>query len=224
MIFSCEDRAVFSNSYPLTLCNEVGSPIQTKEAIVKPLVTTMTSTHVIVSDYENVYVWQHNLLVQESKYSKVVRKHVDRERILNIHESGNIRAKTADEFQFKEDSKLDRICCICASLDCFFIGCESGRIHKYSLPNSVLVHSFGFISQPIRMQLNSGRSKLGLIDCNNILKVLNVESRDTSSTKVTNTILPFERKDIWSFQWSNDDPDSLIAMEKSKIVNLSTFG
>lgn len=48
-----------SHPYVLILCNAIGTPIDSKYIDVEPINLTMTSTHVIVTSAECVYIWAH---------------------------------------------------------------------------------------------------------------------------------------------------------------------
>ena len=84
----------------------------------------------------------------------------------------------------------------------------------------------------MHMELNCASTKLGLIDSNGLFTILDLEARiseaeekDGSAGSSKYILGPFygrrltiERKDVWDIKWSEDDPDMIVIMEKTKMV------
>jgi len=63
------------------------------------------------------------------------------------------------------------------------------------------------------MYININGSRIAIIDTAGILSLYEFDQSSNNDT----TKLSFEKKDVWDFKWSLDDPISFVYMEKSRM-------
>ena len=65
------------------------------------------------------------------------------------------------------------------------------------------------------LRLNCNSSKLGIIDNNGMLCLMDLDATDESSGAAGKQI-QFERKDTWDMRWAEDNENSFAVMEKTR--------
>ncbi|XP_034051333.1 WD repeat-containing protein 35 isoform X2 [Thalassophryne amazonica] len=213
------------SQYVLFLCNSIGTPLDSKYIDIDPLFVTMTKTHVIAASREAFYIWQYRVAKKLTavEINQVTRmKKEGRERIYHIDSNpsggndGNIDfAKAFTETQ-------DPICGITATDKTLIVGRESGVIHRYTLPNVVLIQKYTLNNRAHHLFLNCNSSRLAIIDIAGVLSLLDLEARSSSDNSASSQASAgdpskFERKDVWDMKWANDNPDLFAMMEKTRM-------
>ncbi|XP_032877389.1 WD repeat-containing protein 35 isoform X1 [Amblyraja radiata] len=208
--------------YVLVLCNSIGTPLDSKYIDIDPLFVTMTKTHVIVASKEAFYIWQYRvakkLTAMEINQVAPTRKE-GRERIYHIDDETSITGDGSLDFSRAFSATKDAICCITASDKILIMGRESGKLHKYSLPNVTLLQNYQLNCRSYQLSLNCNSSRLAIIDITGILTFFDLETRimDSTGQQVVGEEMKFERKDVWDMKWANDNPDLFAMMEKTRM-------
>ena len=222
----------------LIMCNAIGSPIESKYIHIEPKVVTMTAYHVVVSDGSLVYVWQYrslrSSLTQLEAPSASGRKG-GRERLFHISEgvTGDsvdaVRARHATRGAAEEAS--DPVTAMCGNRELLVLCFANGGAQCYDLPQLGLGprHALGCCAQ--RVSLNADGSRLAVVDAQGTAHMYNRRppkgpggddsehsySYDIASGELVGERMAFERRDVWDFCWSRDDPQLLALMSKTRM-------
>ncbi|XP_053191008.1 WD repeat-containing protein 35 [Scomber japonicus] len=223
-----EDAELESGSharYVLILCNSIGTPLDSKYIDIDPQFVTMTKTHVIAASKEAFYLWQYRVAKKLTalEINQVTRtKKEGRERVYHIDSNPSGSHDTSPDFAKAFTATRDPICCITATDKTLIVGRESGTIHKYSLPNVVLIQKYTLNNRAYYLSLNCNSSRLAIIDIAGVLTLLDLEVRSSTDDSTGNQASAgdpskFERKDVWDMKWANDNPDLFAMMEKTRM-------
>ncbi|KAM9786504.1 WD repeat-containing protein 35 isoform X1 [Syngnathus typhle] len=210
--------------YVLILCNSIGTPLDSKYIDICPLFVTMTRTHVIAASKEAFYLWQYRVAnkLTALEINQVTRtKKEGRERLYHIDSSPTGVNDNGEDFAKAFAATRDPICCIAATDNTLMMGRESGLIHRYSLPNVVLIQKYT-MNRAHHLSLNCNSSRLAVIDISGVLTLLDVESHASSGDAPGNPVSAgepskLERKDVWDMKWAKDNPDLFAMMEKTRM-------
>lgn len=85
-------------------------------------------------------------------------------------------------------------------------------VHQYSLPNVTLTTRYNLGYKAIYMTLNINSTRLAVISDNYLLKFFDI--KETGALVVPN----FEKREIWGVIWDKDRDDTLVCMEKQKVI------
>ncbi|XP_056151968.1 WD repeat-containing protein 35 [Lampris incognitus] len=211
--------------YVLVLCNSIGTPLDSKYIDIDPLFVTMTKTHVIAASKEAFYTWQYRVAKKLTalEINQVARTRKEgRERVFHIDSSPSGANEGGLDFAKAKTASEDPICCVTATDKTLIVGRESGTIHRYSLPNVVLVQKYSLNNRAYHLSLNCNSSRLAIIDISGVLTLLDLEVRASSadssgSHSAAGDPSKFERKDVWDMKWANDNPDLFAMMEKTRM-------
>uniref|UniRef100_A0AAQ4Q112 WD repeat-containing protein 35 n=1 Tax=Gasterosteus aculeatus aculeatus TaxID=481459 RepID=A0AAQ4Q112_GASAC len=211
--------------YVLILCNSIGTPLDSKYIEIDPLFVTMTKTHVIAASKEAFYLWQYRVAKKLTalEINQVTRtKKEGRERVYHIDSNPSAVSDSTPDYAKAFTATRDPICCITATDKTLVVGRESGTIHRYSLPNVVLIQKHTLNNRAFHLSFNCNSSRLAIIDIAGMLTLLDMEVRasaDYSSGNQASAGDPskFERKDVWDMKWAHDNPDLFAMMEKTRM-------
>ncbi|XP_003962343.3 WD repeat-containing protein 35 [Takifugu rubripes] len=198
--------------YVLILCNAIGTPQETKYIDIEPLFVTMTKTHVIAASKEAFYVWQYRLDLQISQMWKAKRE--KKERVYHIDSNPSGVNDSGQDFAKAFTPTRDAICCVTARDKTLIVGRKSGTLHRYSLPNVVLIQKYTLNNRPHYLSLNCNTCRLAIIDIAGVMTLLELEAGAQPSSGDPSK---FERKDVWDMKWANDNPDLFSMMEKTRM-------
>jgi len=229
-----------SGQHIVIVCNDIGSPVDSKYLHIEPLHVAMTSSHIIVASEDVVYIWM---------YRSSVSKHSDRagelagmiggnkrrtEMMFHIDESFAPGTGVHDKEGFVPPSApaQDPIACITATEHCFLVARESGLVQRYSLPHLSIEARFAIRCRPQVIAANCDSTRMSVIDINGMLTLYDVEVRSAARSSMIidheadkqaqqpdqpGTQLDFERKDVWNMRWASDNPDLFAIMEKTRM-------
>lgn len=236
-----------SGQYILIVCNDIGSPVDSKYLHIEPMHVAMTNTHVVVASDDVVYIWM---------YRSSVTKHAAPGGLAEAAGILGVGHKRRVEMMFHIDESLapgtgvhdkegfvppatatqDPIACITATEQCFLVARESGVVQRYSLPHLSLEGRFAIRCRPQVIAANCDSTRMSVIDINGMLTLYDVEikplaagsalaSRQSFVDKTgqrgdepqTGQQLDFERKDVWNMRWASDNPDLFAIMEKTRM-------
>ncbi|KAM6969516.1 WD repeat-containing protein 35 [Tautogolabrus adspersus] len=211
--------------YVLILCNSIGTPLDSKYIDIDPLFVTMTKTHVIAASKEAFYLWQYRVAKKLTalEINQVTRtKKEGRERVYHIDVNPSGAGDSGPDFTKAFTATRDPICCITATDKTLIVGRESGTVHRYSLPNVVLINKYTLNNRAYYLSLNCNSSRLAIIDISGVLTLLDLEVRASTddgagSQASAGDPSKFERKDVWDMKWANDNPDLFAMMEKTRM-------
>ncbi|KAG8538415.1 hypothetical protein GDO81_022690, partial [Engystomops pustulosus] len=187
-----------------------------------PMFVTMTKTHVIAASKEAFYVWQYRVAkkLTAMEINQLLRTRKEgRERMFHIDEAPSAAGEGLMDFNKALAATRDLICSVTASDRVLIVARESGTVHRYSLPNMVLVQKYSVSCRAYQMSMNCNSSRLAIIDISGVLTFLDLEARytDDSGQPTIGEQLKFERKDVWDMKWANDNPDLFAMMEKTRM-------
>ncbi|TNM95918.1 hypothetical protein fugu_017001 [Takifugu bimaculatus] len=160
--------------YVLILCNAIGTPQETKYIDIEPLFVTMTKTHVIAASKEAFYVWQYRLDLQISQMWKAKRE--KKERVYHIDSNPSGVNDSGQDFAKAFTPTRDAICCVTARDKTLIVGRKSGTLHRYSLPNVVLIQKYTLNNRPHYLSLNCNTCRLAIIDIAGVMTLLELEA------------------------------------------------
>ncbi|XP_057715760.1 WD repeat-containing protein 35 isoform X1 [Corythoichthys intestinalis] len=222
---SAESESGSHAKYVLILCNSIGTPLDSKYIDICPLFVTMTRTHVIAASKEAFYLWQYRVAnkLTALEINQVTRtKKEGRERVYHIDSSTTGINDNGEDFAKAFTATRDPICCCTATDKTLIVGRESGLIHRYSLPNVILIQKY-MMNRAHHLSLNCTSSRLAIIDISGVLTLLEVEvhgsTGDATGASQVSVGDPskFERKDVWDMKWAKDNPDLFAMMEKTRM-------
>mmetsp|Transcript_12201 Transcript_12201/g.31343 ORF Transcript_12201/g.31343 Transcript_12201/m.31343 type:complete len:1210 (-) Transcript_12201:196-3825(-) len=239
-IRSCDEYCVLvtkaddsSGQYIIIICNDIGSPVDSKYLHIEPQYVAMTNSHVIVASEDVVYIWMYRGSVSKQSTEGLAAA------------AGLMGAKRRTEMMFHIDETFapgtglhdkegfvppvapaqDPIACVTATDQCFLVARESGVVQRYSLPHVGMEASFIIRCRPQVIAANCDSTRMSVIDINGLLTVYEIEVAPPSghgdrSIESTGRQLDMERKDVWNMRWASDNPDLLAIMEKTRMYIL----
>ena len=238
----CQSSILANEKYHVILCDECGSTIKEKQTIIEPIFTAISNDFFLLSDHSSIYFWNHN-----SSSNKMAEKNKLAEDYEGYFDISNKDTKPSQQKLIKKEniiahlvgasssSSSDRINFICVKSSCFLVSQTSGVINIYTLPpNDIsLLHTLKLPETSpfhIFMDMNCNNSKVAVIDDNNVLKIITIDHQNHESLNIGYDQLPkqqqsqekyynnFQKKDVWKMRWSEDNPSSLVILEKSNLL------
>lgn len=227
-----------SGQHIVIVCNDIGSPVDSKYLHIEPLHVAMTNTHVIVASEDVVYLWMYKNSVVKQSQGELASVNLGNKRrtemMFHIDESFAPGSGMHDKEGFVPPAghAQDPIACVCATEHCFLVARESGVVQRYSLPHLSLEVRFSVPCRPQVISVNCDSTKMGVLDINGILTMYDVEVKSSSGGLMfgsaaepkppaagegPGTPLDFERKDVWNMRWASDNPDLFAIMEKTRM-------
>ncbi|XP_050408389.2 WD repeat-containing protein 35 [Patella vulgata] len=209
-----------NGQYVLSLCNSIGTPLDSKYIELEPVYITMTKNHVITASREAFYTWQFKNPKKLATLEMTTKRKAGAERLHHIDETPS-GASAQDEIDFQKafQPSDDPICCICASDKMLVVGRESGTMNRYSMPMLSLVNRYNLSCRPHQLALNCTSSRLAIIDIAGVLTFFDLDARvtDQDGREVVGEHLKFERKDVWDMKWADDNSELFAMMEKTRM-------
>lgn len=199
-------------SYSLTLCNSLGTTVDTKLISMEPSSVCMTPTTVFAASRDHFYVWYFRTAQTwtqvDSKPNRSANRkeqvyHVDDTPTGGVGMNGN---------QYSSKPTNDPICCLAASEKILLIGRESGLIQLYSLPSITLTNRYNVNTKPYKMAINSNSTTVSVIGVTGLLLFIKLDGSSSDSG-----LMKMERKDVWDMKWADDNPDLFAMMEKTRM-------
>lgn len=228
-----------SGQYIVIVCNDIGSPVDSKYLHIEPIHVAMTNSHVIVASEDVVYIWMYRNSVTKQAHGQSdlagimgVNQKRRTEMMFHIDESFAPGTGLHDKEGFVPPNApaQDPIACIAATEHCFLIARDSGIVQRYSLPHLSIEARFAIRCRPQVLAANCDSTRMSVIDINGILTLYDIEVRvgnrpglkgEVGEKKVASdapgTQLDFERKDVWNMRWASDNPDLFAIMEKTRM-------
>lgn len=228
-----------SGQYIVIVCNDIGSPVDSKYLHIEPLHVAMTNSHVIVASEDVVYLWMYRNSVTKQAQGELagmlgVGNKRRTEMMFHIDESFAPGTGVHDKEGFVPPvaPAQDPIACITATEHCFLVARESGVVQRYSLPYLSIETRFAIRCRPQVIAANCDSSKMSVIDINGMLTMYDIEVKSGTgrgSVADGNKIpgspkqeapgqqLDIERKDVWNMRWASDNPDLFAIMEKTRM-------
>mmetsp|Transcript_3004 Transcript_3004/g.7686 ORF Transcript_3004/g.7686 Transcript_3004/m.7686 type:complete len:1249 (+) Transcript_3004:101-3847(+) len=227
-----------SGQYILIVCNDIGSPVDSKYLHIEPMHVAMTNTHVIVASEDVVYIWMYKSSVTKHSQGELaaaagalgVGNKRKLEMMFHIDESLAPGTGAHDKESFVPPSTptQDPIACITATEQCLLVARESGIVQRYSLPHLSAESRFTIRYRPQVIAANCDSTRMSVIDINGMLTLFDIEVKGGNKqfeNKAGNrpediasgVQLDFERKDVWNMRWASDNPDLFAIMEKTRM-------
>eukprot|EP00928_Gymnodinium_smaydae_P071095 TRINITY_DN54772_c0_g1_i1.p1 TRINITY_DN54772_c0_g1~~TRINITY_DN54772_c0_g1_i1.p1 ORF type:complete len:1239 (-),score=345.63 TRINITY_DN54772_c0_g1_i1:123-3839(-) len=228
-----------SNQYIVIVCNDIGSPVDSKYIHIEPQHVVMTNYHIIIASEDVVYIWMYRSSIAKQAQNDLVGTFggVMRprwvEKIFHIDETfspgnGPSQMHEKDAFVPPRAPSQDPIACITATDQCFLIARESGLVQRYTFFLNV-ESTFPIRCRPQVIAANCDSSRMSVIDINGLLTLYDIdikpagtsgEKGGTGGQGQESTVgqqLEFERKDVWNMRWASDNPDLFAIMEKTRM-------
>lgn len=221
-----------SGQHIVIVCNDIGSPVDSKYMQLEPMQVAMTNSHVIATSEDVVYIWNYRSSVSRQAQGDLASaaagmKQRRAEMMFHIDESFAPGSGTHDKDGFVPPSTTtqDPIACICATEQCLLVARESGVVQRYSLPHLALEARFTLRCRPQVIAANCESTRMSVIDINGVLLLFDIEVKSGSFGDVKPVSpedgpgkqLDFERKDVWNMRWATDNPDLFAIMEKTRM-------
>jgi len=228
-----------SGQYIVIVCNDIGSPVDSKYLHIEPLHVTMTNSHVVVASEDVVYIWMYRSSVTKQPVGDLAaaaalgignKRRV--EMMFHIDESFAPGSGLHDKEGFVPPvaPAQDPIACITATEQCFLVARESGVVQRYSLPHLGIEARFTIRCRPQVIAANCDSTRMSVIDINGLLTLYDVEVKGSANRgsfdakpagqekeAMAGTQLDLERKDVWNMRWASDNPDLFAIMEKTRM-------
>lgn len=211
-------------SSTITLCNAIGTSLDSIVVDILVTASCMTSSQVIVSSRGSVIIWrfpslQSAILLDDKKGNMIddlwddvgdIVGDIDGQSAISRGERG-----VDDSLQMVSVSSSDDIACISCSEKILVVGLASGDFLTYRLPKASLLRSFSLASMStfspspsMKAFISFDSSRLAVIDGSSRVTIVDTESGQS---------LDFDKKEVWSFKWSTDDSSSFALAEKNKL-------
>lgn len=224
-----------SGQHIVIVCNDIGSPVDSKYMQLEPMHVAMTNSHVIATSEDVVYIWNYRSSVSRqaqgdlaSAAAGMKQRRAEMMWRFHIDESFAPGSGTHDKDGFVPPSTTtqDLIACICATEQCLLVARESGVVQRYALPHLALEARFTIRCRPQVIAANCESTRMSVIDINGVLLLFDIEVKSNSSFEDVKPVSPedgpgkqldFERKDVWNMRWATDNPDLFAIMEKTRM-------
>lgn len=224
-----------SGQHIVIVCNDIGSPVDSKYMQLEPMHVAMTNSHVIATSEDVVYIWNYRSSVSRqaqgdlaSAAAGMKQRRAEMMWRFHIDESFAPGSGTHDKDGFVPPSTTtqDPIACICATEQCLLVARESGVVQRYALPHLALEARFTIRCRPQVIAANCESTRMSVIDINGVLLLFDIEVKSNSSFGDVKPVSPedgpgkqldFERKDVWNMRWATDNPDLFAIMEKTRM-------
>ena len=151
--------------YPhvLSLCNSLGTTVDTKQLSFEPLYVAMTEHYVFAASKEHFYAWHFR--TAKTWTVEVSRSRPGRsEMVYHIDDASssvgaaNSKPVAMDSITPGENPTSDPICCLSASEKILVVGRESGQLLRYALPSLTFTNKYGTNTKPYKMDINCNSS------------------------------------------------------------------
>ncbi|KAJ1508171.1 WD repeat-containing protein 35, partial [Coelomomyces lativittatus] len=197
----------------VSVVNTLGTPLDTRSLYwFRPTSCCMNKNHVILTDGTWIAFFPYQVTGTASalsallwqKESQIKLFHADTETLsmLSDTQPANINS-----------SLVDPILGLTCTEEFLVFSRASNLIAKYHFPGMTKQATFTMPVRPHRIYMNCDGETISITDLAGVLRLLNLN-------KMTQTLLPFERKDVWAVCWSEEDPNLMAVMEKSRMIVL----
>ena len=152
--------------YPhvLSLCNSLGTTVDTKQLSFEPLFVAMTEHYVFAASREHFYAWHFRTAktwTVEVSRSRPGRSemvyHID-DASSSVGASSGSKPVAMDSITPGENPTGDPICCLSASDKILVVGRESGQLLRYALPSLTFTNKYATNTKPYKMDINCNSS------------------------------------------------------------------
>jgi WD repeat-containing protein 35 len=205
------------NTFLLSICNTLGTTVDSKYVDVKPQFITMNSTHVIIANQSQFLLWQYHTpksTMHGMKQKKDKRYHID-----DTPSGVNEVLSDLDRVSYEPSNKIihnttkDPICSIASSDKVLLVGRESGMIQEYVLPNVAICNRHSLQNRIYKMAINCNSTRAVVVDSTGLMTSIDLNDYTAKGGEVGK----IERKDVWSVCWAKDNPQLLSVMEKTRM-------
>jgi len=209
----------------LIVCNDIGSPVESRSINIEPLHMAMTAQHVVAASEDVVYVWSYRSgLAKTPGDSMYVGKAASRrvvEYMFHVDVS-LVGGAACDRESFVPNTSIgqpqDPIASIDANSQCLVVARESGVVQRYSLPHLMLEAKFVIKCRPQVVSLNCDATRMSVIDISGILTLYDIEVDNRGGTEGhVGKQLDLERKDVWNTKWADDNAELFAILEKTRM-------
>lgn len=241
------ERISGSDVYSIQLRNAIGAVVDCRIVPFAPKFISMSGLHVVAANDRTVFSWQFqsqinktglgntttaNLLSGQTdpsgaSTSSSTSKGTAKLKMFDIANTSFSTAQSPETFQILSEAIADPIVCTTISDKYLMIARKGGSITRFNLPHLTVENTYTLSDarEPSRMDFNCTSTKLGMIDSNGIFLILDLEVKSTEAGDPKYSLGPYfgrrlavERKDVWDMKWSEDDPNMVVIMEKTKMV------
>lgn len=203
--------------YLLIVCNDIGSPVESRNIPIEPQFLAMTNQHVVAASQDVVYVWSYRSSLAKGGDGLIGKSGVRRslEYMFHIDVSlGGGPACDRESFVPTGTQTPDPIACIDANAQCLVVARESGVVQRYALPHLTLEVKFVVKCRPQVIAVNSNATRMTVIDIQGVLTLYNIE---VGTDSPCGQEMDLERKDVWNIKWADDNPDLFAILEKTRM-------
>ncbi|CAN8003269.1 unnamed protein product [Ixodes pacificus] len=201
-----------SLQYTLSVCNSIGTPVDSTTTEVEPRHLYMTESYVLAASADQVFVWRfqtprgRTVLELSAQRSKPTL-----EKVFHVNDMSLGGEGPLDPDKIYEPNS-DPICCLTASEKMLIVGRESGTFQRYSMPHLAMVQKYVLSCRPTKIALNCNSSRMSVIDITGNMLLHDLEARSSQGEQ-----LAFERRDVWDVKWAKDNSELFALMEKTRM-------
>ncbi|KAG0418880.1 hypothetical protein HPB47_004532 [Ixodes persulcatus] len=201
-----------SPQYTLSVCNSIGTPVDTTTTEVEPRHLYMTESYVLAASADQVFVWRfqtprgRTVLELSAQRSKPTL-----EKVFHVNDMSMGGEGPLDPDKIYEPNS-DPVCCLTASEKMLIVGRESGTFQRYSMPHLAMVQKYVLSCRPTKIALNCNSSRMSVIDITGNMLIHDLEARSSQGEQ-----LAFERRDVWDVKWAKDNSELFALMEKTRM-------
>ena len=217
LVSKVEEQAEQTPQWIVTLCNSIGSPLETKFINIDPNYVYMTKTHVIICSLDHIYVWQYkSQSVRAAAFETMGgSKRIGREVAFYVDDTPNMNTiYDKDKYDVSSNESNDPITSVTANDNLMIVGRASGSLIRLSLPHITVEAKLFLKYRPNLMEVNCNSTRIAIIDNNGTLSLLEMDNQGGG------TVLDYEKNDVWQIRWSTDDPTHLAFIEKSRLYTM----
>ena len=149
------------SEYILSLCNSLGTTVDSKQIPMEPIFLSMTNNYVFAANRDYFYTWHFRTAKTWSSVEAASLRGGARgggqrgDQVFHVDDNPSSSAD-GNSFDILDSgaSSQDPICCLAASDKVLMVGRESGLIQRYSLPNIALTNRYNTNTKPFKMDIN----------------------------------------------------------------------
>lgn len=206
-------------TYLLSICNSLGTTVDSKYVDIKPQFITMNATHVVIANQSQFLLWQYHTpksTLHGIKQKKDKRFHVD-DNPSGVNEVlSDLDRISYEPTKVIQNTTKDPICSISSSDKVLLIARESGMIQEYLIPNVAICNRHSLANRIFKMAINCNTTRAVVVDSTGLMTSIDLNDYSGKSSDGM-SLGKIERKDVWSVCWAKDNPQLLAVMEKTRM-------
>lgn len=212
LVKSLDPRLLGSN---LILCNSLGTSTENRVIEVTANCICMTTSLVIVGSKDTLITWTYDSLNSSQSMRPTFDDELENTRRASNSSSFSLAGRDNLRDNLITISLPEYIKCMSCTEKSLAVGLRGGKVIIYTLPKLSQIQSINLAKcLPVSVGLNCDSSKIVILDSTSTATMYDLEGPGTLAKQVES----FEKKDVWSFMWSADEPSAFALTEKNKLL------